>query len=364
MDEKILALGEHFALAAIDGDEWLPALRAMAEMTGSAYGQLIGFVPGTVPFNWINDIDQDSIARFVEIERGDPNINVRVRASLTDSAFVIRSEADYRAVGRSPGFDLYREMCDAYDIFDGCQMKLLEGRDHFVGLALNRNRKDGKTDADTRALFAAIAPHVRQAVKMQVALESRGAALLNDALEYVGLPIFICDQTGVVNGKTGEADALLSRGLFRLVEGRIGTTNSRDNTALLQTIERLHRRQQRFETLVLHGDGQKLPMIVDICKLPAHPWRLNFSSQFLVIVRSGRRWHDSAPAVLRAAFKLSIAETEIALALARGGSREEIAAARKTSVQTVKAQLKSIFAKLGVVREVELVAMLGDGFRM
>ena len=364
MDDRILALGEHFALAAIDGNEWLPALRAMAEMTGSAYGQLVGFVPGHVPFNWINDLDQDAIARFIEHERGDPNINVRVRASLTDSAFVIRSEADYRAVGRSPGFDLYREMCDAYDIFDGCQTKLLEGRDHFIGLSLNRSRKDGKTDADTRALFAAIAPQVRHAVKMQIALENRGAALLNDAMEYVGLPIFICDQAGIVNGKTNEAETLISSGCFRLVEGRIGVANPRDNAALLQTIGRLHREQQRFETLMLRGDGQKIPMIVDVCKLPAQPWRLNFSSQLLVIVRSGRRWHDAAPAILRTVFKLSTAETDIALALARGDSREEIAAARRSSVHTVKAQLKSIFAKLGVVREVELVAMLGDSFRM
>lgn len=365
MNDKILALGEHFALAAIDGDEWIPALRAMAEMTGSSYGQLVGFVPGDVPFNWINDIDQDAITRFVEHERGDPNINVRVRASLRDPAFVIRSEADYQAVGRSPGFDLYREMCDAYDILEGCQTKLIEGRDHFIGLALNRGRKDGKTDADSRALFAAIAPHVRHAVKMQIALENRGAALLNGAMEYVGLPIFICDQTGVVNGKTGEAEVMLANGHFRLVEGRIGVADPRDNAALLQAIGRLHRQQQqRFETLMLRGDGQRMPMIVDICRLPASSGRLSFSSQILVIVRSGRRWHDAAPAMLRTAFKLSAAETDIALALARGESREEIAAARRTSIQTVKAQLKSIFAKLGVVREAELVAMLGDSLRM
>lgn len=364
MDEKILALGEHFALAAIDVDEWIPALRAMAEMTGSSYGQLVGFVPGDVPFNWINDIDQDAIARFVEHERGDPNINVRVRASLRDPMLIIRSEADYQAVGRSPGFDLYREMCDAYDILEGCQTKLIEGRDHFIGLSLNRGRKDGKTDADTRALFAAIAPHVRHAVKMQIALDNRGAALLNGAMEYVGLPIFICDETGVVKHRTGEAETLLANGHFRLVDGRIGVADPRDNAALLQTIGRLHNQRQRFETLLLRGDGQTMPMIVDICKLPASSWRLSFSSQFLVIVRSGRRWHDGAPALLRTVFKLSAAEADIALALARGESREEIAVARRTSIQTVKAQLKSIFAKLGVVREVELVAMLGDNFRI
>lgn len=364
MSDKIQALGDRFALAAIDGEEWTPALRAMAEMTGSAHGQIIGFVPGAVPFNWINDLDQDAVARFMEHERGDPDINVRVRASLNDSMFVIRSEADYRDVGRTPGFDLYREMCDDYDILDGCQTKLLEGRGYFVGLSLNRSRKDGETDADTRALFAAIAPYARQAIKMQIALESRGPALLSGALEYVGLPIFICDQKGIVNGKTSAAEALLSRGCFHVIEGRIGTADPRGTASLLHAIGRLHQQRQVSETLMLRGDSQKMPMIVDIFRLPAQAWRLSLSSQLLVIVRSGRRWHDAAPNILRTVYKLSPAEVEITLALAKGNSRDEIAAARQTSTQTVKTQLKSIFAKLDVARELELVAMLGDSFRM
>ncbi|GLV20568.1 hypothetical protein TomMM35A_04280 [Sphingobium sp. TomMM35A] len=363
MEDKIWALGERFAMAAIDGDEWLGALRAMAELTGSSYGQLIGFAPGEVPFNWINDIGQDEIARFVEQERGDPNINVRVRASLNDEAFVIRSEADYRAVGRGSGFDLYREMCDAYDIMDGCQTKLLEGGGRFVGLALNRSRKDGKTDAETRALFAAIAPHARRAVKMQIALENRGSALIAGALEYVGLPIFICDEAGNLKGETGEAAALLSAGRFRVMDGKLGLPHPRDDAALLKAFARRHRQPLGIETLLLHGAGKQMPMVVDICRLPSPPYRLSLASQILVIVRSGRRWHEAAPAVLRAAFGLSAAEAEVTLALARGVTRDQIAAARETSTQTVKTQIKSIFSKLGVSREMDLTAMLGDLLR-
>lgn len=362
MDDRILALGEHFALAAVDGTGWIPALRAMAEMTGSSHAQLVGFAPGAVPFNWINDVDEDQIARFVEQERGDPNINVRVRASLNDRPFVIRSEDDYREVGPGPGFDFYRDMCDAYDIPHGCQTKLLEGRDQFIGLSLNRSRKDGKTDASTRALFAAIAPHVHNAVKIQMALENRGAALVIGAMDYVGLPIFVCDESGEVKARTSEADALLSQGFFRLADGKIGLSHPHDNAALLQALARRHRHPLGFETLMFRGDGQGMPVIADLCQLPAQPFRLSLASQFLIIVRSGRRWHNAAPAILRTAFGLSIAETEVALALARGETRDQIAAARGTSMQTVKAQLKSIFAKLGVSREVELVAMLGEAF--
>lgn len=56
-------------------------------------------------------------------------------------------------------------------------------------------------------------------------------------------------------------------------------------------------------------------------------------------------------------------EADVALRLAGGESRESIAASRSARLSTVRAQLKSAFAKLGVGREVELAAMLGGLLR-
>jgi DNA-binding CsgD family transcriptional regulator len=47
--------------------------------------------------------------------------------------------------------------------------------------------------------------------------------------------------------------------------------------------------------------------------------------------------------------------------MADGASREEIARSRGRAVGTVRNQLKSIFSKLGVSREAELVAMMHGG---
>ena len=54
------------------------------------------------------------------------------------------------------------------------------------------------------------------------------------------------------------------------------------------------------------------------------------------------------------------AETDIALQLARGQSTEAIAQHRKVAVGTVRAQIKSMLAKLGVSRQVEFVARLNE----
>jgi DNA-binding CsgD family transcriptional regulator len=52
------------------------------------------------------------------------------------------------------------------------------------------------------------------------------------------------------------------------------------------------------------------------------------------------------------------AEARLASMLADGISLEEAAEALLVSIQTVRSQLKSVFAKTGVTRQAELVALL------
>jgi len=57
-------------------------------------------------------------------------------------------------------------------------------------------------------------------------------------------------------------------------------------------------------------------------------------------------------------FGLTISEAHVAIAAANGLSREQIARTRKKSAGTVNAQFKSIFRKMDVSREAELVSMV------
>jgi DNA-binding CsgD family transcriptional regulator len=60
---------------------------------------------------------------------------------------------------------------------------------------------------------------------------------------------------------------------------------------------------------------------------------------------------------LAEALHLTTAEAEVVMLLAQGHSRQTVAQMRKVSVQTVVAQLRTIFQKCGVNREAELVAI-------
>lgn len=64
------------------------------------------------------------------------------------------------------------------------------------------------------------------------------------------------------------------------------------------------------------------------------------------------------PLVLSTAYDLTPAECQIAVCVAQGMSIEDIVEARQVSRSTVTSQLKSLYAKLGVSRQAELVSAL------
>lgn len=59
-----------------------------------------------------------------------------------------------------------------------------------------------------------------------------------------------------------------------------------------------------------------------------------------------------------ALFGLTASEAAVAAAVGAGQSLEDIAAARGVSVQTVRTQLKQIFAKTGTNRQSALAALI------
>jgi DNA-binding CsgD family transcriptional regulator len=66
----------------------------------------------------------------------------------------------------------------------------------------------------------------------------------------------------------------------------------------------------------------------------------------------------SATATLQALFRLTPTEARIAQGLADGKTIAEIAATHRATLQTVRTQLKSIFAKTGTNRQAQCVAVI------
>lgn len=100
------------------------------------------------------------------------------------------------------------------------------------------------------------------------------------------------------------------------------------------------------------------PFVLTFLSLPPRKWGFGFAPRVLVLIRVDDA-PNVAPSLLSALFGLTKAEAAVVNAVLAGRSRNEIASDRRVSLGTVQSQLKTIFRKVGVTREVDLVAKLG-----
>jgi DNA-binding CsgD family transcriptional regulator len=349
-----------FDQAPLNPGRWNEALAGLASLTGSTRAELVGLSRenGFTVFDWISD-DLDAIGDQARaIGAYDGSVNYRVAASFDAPEMAVLDERHYDAVRPRLTSDLYIEFSERADIPFGCQTSLVVEPDHFVGLAILKTRADGRSSEEQRALFAAVAPRVRSAVKLQMAMEAQGKQMMLGAFDAVSTKALLIDRHGRVLSVTPAADRLLS-GTRRLslAGGRIETPVPLETRRITQALHAAVSGAGRETTILLPPliEG-KQPLRLDIHALPEQGWTMGLAPSAIVVLRDGGTEIRKHQARLQADHGLTPAEADIALALARGSARADIARSRGVSIETIKTQLKPIYQKLGVSREAELVA--------
>ena len=348
-----------FLSAALEPEKWGTAIKAMAEATGSRHGQLIGFGPGSSGFNWISDIDPSVIKKSATIDQSRPDLNFRVAADRVPDRPEIVHEAHYDVARRSLRSDDYLDLCSDLDIFDGCQTKLVASEGQMVGLALLRGSKDGRTGEKERELFGRIAGHARAAVRLQLSIEQQGFALLSGTFEAMERACWLLDATGRVGAMTPRADALLSSTRLRVSDGWLASERPDETRAMVRAMRSVIEPPGRTaDPVALVDDAGGIAMVLEFHPLPTGPWAMAFAPRAIVTARLGQS-AERHVRLLIGTFRLTPAEADIAIRLAAGQSRPDIALARGVSVETLKVQLRSIYEKTGCSRESLLVRMIG-----
>lgn len=368
-DDHWLELADSFYSAAIGECAWETALEKLAAATGSRSGELIGIgAGGAIPFNILTNIDPSFQDAFLAVGGGDPAVNPRIRLGSAAPVLKVITEADFVVPSReqrSPMQAEFDEFVRRWDVPSIC-LTPLEKRDELVvGLAVVRSRREGHIRNEQRAAFTALAPHVRAAVRTHLALGNEGAALIVGVLDALSIAAFICDRRGRVRSLTPAAENLVSRDTpLRLVRGELRGIEPDSDKQLADAIAEAARfvptpSRTALRTVILRGkSSDAAPLVLDIVALPKHAQELLFTPRLLVVARGEHGTSARKAAILQAAYGLTAAETDIALHLAAGKKVEAIAAVRGATVGTVRIQIKSILAKVGVRRQTELLARL------
>lgn len=357
----LLALQQRFLNAAFQPGGWVTALEALASATHSARAQVLGVGgPAEIPFNHIANLgDGRHIDEFIAIEGGNPEVNWRV--ALAAAPFTLVHEQQYREVQGAAKYNVYNDFANKYDMVHGCQTVLANEASGFLGLATLRTRADGVSSADDLALFDAVAPTVLKAVRLQQAVEHQGANLLAGTLEAMNAAAVLLGSAGTVIAMTPAAAALAGRQEVVAVRGRAIRAVDRVSDARLQAgIARVLASANGMAAgrlWLASPQGAMRGLVCELYGLPARDWNFGVAPTVLVSLRR-IDGGDADAALLQHAFDLSPAEAEIAMLVAQGLSRDEIAARRRVSSETVASQIKAIFRKADVRRQTQLAAVV------
>lgn len=367
-DEQWLDIADEFHNAAIDNSRWYAALERLAAATGSRSGELITIGrDAATPIHIMTNMDPGIHAASDEARIGDPEVNPRVKAGMASRVLEVLAESDFLTADEHKNHPHYNEFARPWDIPYICLTTLERRSDLLIGLAVVRSERDGHIDPAQREVFTSLAPHVRAAVRMQIALEGNGATLVRGALDTLSIPAFICGRDGAVRACTATAEEIL-RGETGLTvrDGFLRASRDHEDRALSTAIERAargltHPAAPAASAVVVHGAGEtRPPLVLDVMALPSVAMEFSSAARVVVVARGSRGGDARRAALLQGVYGFTSAETDIALQLARGQSTEAIAQQRKVSAGTVRAQIKSMLAKLGVGRQLELVARLNE----
>ena len=365
-EEEWAALVDSFQSAALGAGTWEDALRGLARATGSRSMQLAGLASrSAVLFNVIPDIDPAIHRAFAE------SIAINPRVPALDHARVLEviADCDITTPEVYHGSQFYNEVTAPFDVPYVCLTNLEKSEEALIALAALRSHREGHITKAQREVFAKFVPHVRAAIRMQLALEHQGAELATGMMGALSIAAFLCDRHGRVRCSTPAAEQLLaSRSEIRLVNGSLGASLPRDSKALSNAIEAASHAGAGPDSLLLrtvvlgpHAQGAA-PLVLDVFALRTRKvfelW--SFAPRVLIVARGPRGTSLQKGAILKAVYGLTPAECEIALKLAAGRSIDMIAAERGCTVGTVRHQVKGILSKLGVSKQLELAALVAQ----
>jgi DNA-binding CsgD family transcriptional regulator len=212
--------------------------------------------------------------------------------------------------------------------------------------------------------FNRLVPHIQRAIQMRQRFAELqvGQDFLASGLDVLAMPTFLFDEYGRIAHMNRSADTLLK---------------AHDNLSIedghLMTGDASATRKLNFElTNAIHasrGDGLELNGVVLVPRLGRMPLMLMIAplrlaggaavcGAALLFVFDPESTPPITSDMVRRLFSLSEAEAELAVALCSGKTLDEAAVARGTSINTIRSQLKSIFAKTGTKRQADLVSLL------
>ncbi|CAN7277802.1 helix-turn-helix transcriptional regulator [Bradyrhizobium sp. LjRoot220] len=346
---------QEFAEAGLDPTRWVQALTSVASASGSFGAVMLPLAGDALPN--VPYTENCSIVMEAYFRNGWHLQDERMRTVPTLMQRGVADDFDGHSVDEIAKHPYYQEFLAPHRLRWYAGVKIACGDDLWA-VALQRTIDQGPFTAEEKEELAQISSRLSTGAAIARALSASAATGALEAFEMSGTAVVLLNRHGHVFKANASAERLLVDDV-QIVTGQLTARDTRATTALNRAIHNL---------LWRPTGGLSAPVALPRAAgrpLLAYPARLSSSTanaladcQAMVILIDPDSRSPTPEMNLRTLFRLTQAEARLATQLALGESLENVADQFGIGKETARSQLKSIFAKTGVHRQAELVAVL------
>lgn len=348
--------------AALDSRLWTPTLQALGEWLGGASlimsaldrdeGTLFAACSGVDPASFAIVAERFRNAATNQLVAAMPDLPIGVpvaRKYIESDAVYLRS-------------DLYNQAFRPQGLVHQAVACLVRSERVTAPIGLLKPLSRGTLTSQEMQVLEIVLPHLRRAVQIALRLGASESLLQLSlaGLERIALGVALINGHGHALHLNGAAERIVARhdGLD-LQQRLFSALRRQDSVKLRRAIERVLTAPQSgaVAVQVQRPVGRPYALIVVPLRPAAGRPVLPQAGAMLLM---GDPEQNSGDLVehLRALFELSSGEARLALALFDGQGLQDVADERGVSINTVKTELKRIFAKTGTHGQGELMRVL------
>ena len=350
------AVAASIADAAVDPSQWARALNSVARQTQS-FGSFLVPVAGhtAIPNLPISEKMNNAVDAYFRggwhlRDHRMRGLNVMLSVGVVDDLDI----APFDEIQRSA---YYQDFLAPVGLRWFAGVRVACGDDIWC-LSIQRTLNQTPFSPKEKGQLAALSVQLSSAAAIAKALGFASANAAMEAFEVSRTGALLLNRAGEVIKANQAAERLFVDDL-KISSKRLSTGNPDVTAALDRALQRLlwnRNTAALSEPIALPRTGKR-PILAYLLKLSAMT-RNAFSDGQAIIVLADleKRWRPPET-ILRTSFGLTIAEAKLASAIASGSSLEGVADELGITKQTSRNHLKSIFHKVGVHRQAELVSI-------
>lgn len=364
--------------AAVVPELWPQTLDRIAEFSETKGGILFTVapapgvapgMPGTMVPRWVSSaVFRERFNDFVEAGWNERNLRLQRGVRLQHAGFL----NDYdlvspEEIATDPMYAYFRTV--GFGWFAGVAINPPSGD----SLVFNWERPtvDGPVSRDMLDRLDPLRPHLARAAQIASRIGLEKALAATEALAAMGLPAAVVSTGYRLMAANDLLRALIPSvieerafGRFRLVHAPADALLSSALAAAPRNLAGVGGASQVM-SIPIPSKEDRPAMIVHLAPLRRAGFDIFTGAMALLYVTPVAPTAVPNATVLQGLFDLTAAEARVARAIAEGGTIKTIAAGAGKSKETVRFQLKAIFAKTGVSRQAELTGLLSgiDPFR-